>query len=180
MRYCYSFNEENFEGDFDTNEAAAEDAFETNEEAQLVHIGQIRDPAEWMHPNRIGADVYERLQDMLSWEVGEASDCFILTPEAQLSLGEAIIAWVTQHGGWRCWAVNNVQAIPRIPKHLRTMLADAANWVCECGERCDPAASEWRWNGQAWEHSHGHPLGHIPATRTPPPSASAASQAVQP
>lgn len=33
------------------------------------------------------------------------------------------------------------------------------HWVCNvCGQKANP---ECRWNGRAWEHHHGYPVGHV-------------------
>lgn len=48
---------------------------------------------------------------------------------------------------------------------VRLWLEDAKNWVCECGAVGAGAAADWRWNGNAWEHHHGYPIGHVAATR---------------
>lgn len=42
-------------------------------------------------------------------------------------------------------------------------LADAGDWVCDCGCRCNPNSGEWRWSGYAWQHHHGYPVGHVDA-----------------
>jgi hypothetical protein len=48
---------------------------------------------------------------------------------------------------------------------LRVYSAD--DWICECGQRSNPASSDWRFNGEAWEHYHGYPIGHVIAKREP-------------
>lgn len=45
------------------------------------------------------------------------------------------------------------------------LMADTEGVVCECGKKCDPSSSEWRWNGACWEHHHGYPIGHVPVLR---------------
>ena len=37
-------------------------------------------------------------------------------------------------------------------------------WRCpECGDAANALDPLWRWNGKAWEHHHGYPIGHIVA-----------------
>lgn len=33
-------------------------------------------------------------------------------------------------------------------------IAFASQWVCDCGEACDPMGSDWRWDGRNWMHQH--------------------------
>lgn len=49
----------------------------------------------------------------------------------------------------------------------RDFFGRSRDWICECGIRCDFTNPDWRWNGRDWEHSHGYPLGHVPAERKP-------------
>jgi len=53
---------------------------------------------------------------------------------------------------------------------IEKRLAEAQNWICECGQRCNPMRDDWRWNGFSWEHHHGYPLGYVAATRRSEPT----------
>lgn len=48
-----------------------------------------------------------------------------------------------------------------VPAPALPMFADAAEYVCECGQVGQPGSGEWRWNGSCWEHYHGYPIGHV-------------------
>lgn len=45
-------------------------------------------------------------------------------------------------------------------------LGDGKEWECECGLKLQDGDArcvqpDMRWNGQAWEHHHGYPIGHV-------------------
>lgn len=66
---------------------------------------------------------------------------------------------------------SNPSAGRRVPlgKKARKMIEymNPKKWRCvKCGRKPEFASEEWQWNGQAWEHSHGWPIGHVSAERT--------------
>lgn len=60
------------------------------------------------------------------------------------------------------------------------MTTELEKWICpKCGlSASDGKLGDWRFNGRAWEHYHGYPLGHVTAekqkeaTHAAPPSIS--------
>jgi len=164
-KWCYSFDQERYQGSFDTAAEAAAAAFAEEQDAVTCHVGECVDPNNEMSALCIGQQLNESLADMLYEIVGEANECFDLTTDQELSLGAAVLKWVADNGGFKCWGVKNPRMMHRdtIVQHS----ADAVQWLCECGQRCDSFSSEWRWNGAEWEHHDGYPIGHVPATLTP-------------
>ena len=167
MKWCYSFDEERYDGDFDSPEDAAENAFEEGDSifhggVDSVHVAEVWPPEEFLDKKRIGEAVEERLQEMLGDVVGEVCECFELSDEQCIELGTKIVNWVLiSGGGFKCYGVKNVQVRHKNP--VMQHLAEAVNWLCECGETCSPFSDKWRWNGEAWEHHHGYPVGHVVA-----------------
>ena len=55
---------------------------------------------------------------------------------------------------------------PKLVRHMK----ESKGWLCECGARNDGSEpGAWRWNGVAWEHHHGYPVGHVVAKRDTKP-----------
>lgn len=38
---------------------------------------------------------------------------------------------------------------------------------CQCGAKFLPSDPTWRFNGRAWEHHHGYPIGHVEVELAP-------------
>lgn len=113
MSFSYSFDEELFHGSFATvGEAigAARDEADCNGEvAVTVWIGEERHPTEWITAFRLGDRIDELISDWLTDEVGEVAENFALKPEQSAALGQLVLDFIAQHGGFRCWGVKNIQ-----------------------------------------------------------------------
>jgi len=110
MKYCYSYDEEGFTGDFDSHEEAKAEAAAEKDDKTFAYIGQAV-PAKdklYCHSKYIGEQAYEMLTDQLYDEVGEAAECFTMTVDQQKQLGRVIIDYVDQHFGFHCFGVDNV------------------------------------------------------------------------
>lgn len=111
IKYSYSFDEEFFEGSFDSVEDAIAEAFEDHEDNESVMIGEIVDPSDFkcLSAKQLGDHCFDDLQDRLGDEVGEASESFELSDIQKEDLGYAILNWVEANGGFRCFGIKNTK-----------------------------------------------------------------------
>lgn len=94
--YCYSWDDEQYHGTYDSVEEALEDARKDNSDGWYgsVYIGTCTDvKLSWnSNEEQIIESMYENLYD----EVGEVAECFEVTIEQELELAKRIDATVEQ------------------------------------------------------------------------------------
>lgn len=100
MQYSYSTNEERYHGDFPTPEAAADEGFAENEEADVIFVGENRIP---MPEDCIdGNDVIESVQNHEDFLTEFAEDWHGVSKERREELTNAIRKtfgeWIDKHG----------------------------------------------------------------------------------
>lgn len=67
---------------------------------------------------------------------------------------------------WICEPVVALRCNVAVHDNLLVVLPKPEDWLCQCGARGTMDA-DWRWNGNAWEHYHDHPMGHAEAQHSP-------------
>lgn len=110
-RYCWSSDGEYYNGSFNTEQEAIEDAKECVEDiCEEIYVGTCKEPVlSW---NSIEEKIIESMYDNLYEECGESSENFQITREQELELANRIDKCVEQ---WikdmkikpNCWAVIN-------------------------------------------------------------------------
>jgi len=111
MGGCYSFDEERFEGEFDSAADAAAEAFAVDEDAYRCWVGDVAKLEEVMGPQFVGDEVWKMLSTRCYEEVGDFYDGFRLSNEQRRDLGMLVLAWVVREGGFKCYAVKNVRRV---------------------------------------------------------------------
>lgn len=108
-QYCYSTNEENYHGHFDTREEAAAEI--DGEPGWTAVIEEY--PTDSLASGH-GQDVVERLSERLFDFCGEAAENFDPTKqeidELDSLIAEQVKAWLEARGGVKCWGVADVQS----------------------------------------------------------------------
>lgn len=112
--WCYSTNEEDFNGPFDTEVAAKNAAIQALDESKYRHLGDEANywianvaPAEsFLHADRLGDWVVECLNEWLADEIlSDGYELCDLNPDEQKELGEIIINFVKQKSGFKRFGV---------------------------------------------------------------------------
>ena len=114
MSYCYSFDEERFHGDFETEAEAIAEAFTSySDTREFAFVGQVCDAIDYFTPASVGSDIFTSLSERLGEEVGEVAECFTMTAEQEQKLGEMVLDFIVKNGGFGCFGVKNVREVTR-------------------------------------------------------------------
>jgi len=98
-KYCYSWNEENYYGSFDTELEAVGDAKGDRPDEEYVFIGTCEEPKLKWSSNE--EEIIESMGDNLADEVGEASENFEISRSDELILAkmidEVVETWIIEN-----------------------------------------------------------------------------------
>ena len=117
-KWCYSFNEENFEGDFETKEdAIAEGTYYAKDEYEGVTIFHVGTQKEVVIGVNVDA-IIEQLGEDASEQAGEAADDYLRRIKIkevvilEEKLNEVVHSWLSDFGHRSTfWTVDNVEKI---------------------------------------------------------------------
>jgi hypothetical protein len=117
-KWCYSFNEENYEGDFETKEQAIAEAIyyykDDERDQDFIWVGQTKNISLGVNVDRIIEDLGEEAYD----EVGEYAEDYLtdvtLSHQKVLEerLNEVLVTWMKEFKYEpNFWTVTNVEKI---------------------------------------------------------------------
>jgi hypothetical protein len=109
-KFCYSTDEEEFYGEFDSREEALAEARGCKDEG-CVWTGVIKPAMSFLRRREdwIAEWTVERLDESLYDEIA-ADDCIIkLEPEKTKALGKLILDFLEQHASFSRWGVGDIQ-----------------------------------------------------------------------
>ena len=122
--YCYSFDEERFNGPFDSLDEALSEARSDRPEETHTWLGEVRQPAEFFCPEVLGRHIEEHISERLGDEVGDAAENFVLDKDQRHTLGALVLDWIKAGPGFHCWGVKNVQKMELNPPERDTLTTD--------------------------------------------------------
>jgi len=113
-KWCWSINEEEYHGNFDTEDEAHGDAHQELENEcepgeSSYWIGRVRDPLDYVRADSLGDWIEEQIEELMADEC--AADDYILTipKEDKVALGELVISFIREKGNINFWSVKDVK-----------------------------------------------------------------------
>ena len=105
--WCYSLNEENFDGQYETEEEAKADAEQELDDNLEIGdlatywIAQSKRAEEYLDPDTVGMNIEENLDEWLSNDIGWHNPIVELTPEKRKELGQLVIKFIRDNDGFK-------------------------------------------------------------------------------
>jgi hypothetical protein len=109
--WCYSLNEENFDGQYETEEEAkaeAEQELDDNIEIgdlATYWIAQSKPAEEFLNPDTIGQNIQENLDEWLADDIGWDDVIVQLTSEKSRELGQLVLKFIRDNDGFKVYGV---------------------------------------------------------------------------
>lgn len=98
-KYCYSWDNERYQGKYSTEEKALDAAKKDRPEADSVYIGTCTEPE--LRWNSCEDYIIESIEEHLSDDVGEAAENFDVSTEDEMELAgmidDAVGKWIEQN-----------------------------------------------------------------------------------
>lgn len=133
-KWCYSFNEENFEGDFETKEQAIAEAIwyykDDNLDQDFIYVGQTKEISLGVNVDRIIEDIGDNAYD----QAGEYAEDYLTNVTVQHGrileerLNDVLVAWMKEFKYEpNFWTVANVEKI-EVGKYLQCAFRIKSNY----------------------------------------------------
>jgi hypothetical protein len=109
-KYCYSTNEEEFTGGFDSIDEAIEEARDV-EDSDVVYIGEVVHASEFLKGkcSTFADDVVERSDEYLFEFVGGDDEIITMDKQEREAFGQVIFDFLVENASFTRWGVKNVQ-----------------------------------------------------------------------
>jgi hypothetical protein len=110
-KWCYSRDEERFEGQYDTEDeakAAAEEDLDNDLEVgdlATYWIAQVRSPEEFLNADTIGQNIQENLDEWLTDDIGWEDPIVELPPGKSEELGKLVLKFIRENNGFHAYGI---------------------------------------------------------------------------
>jgi hypothetical protein len=110
-KWCYSVNEENFNGSYDTEEEAHSEAqqhlsydMEVGDTAEYW-IGNQKPAEDFLRPDMVGQSIAEQVDEWLADDIGWDDHIVELTTAEATELGNMVIQYIRKVDGFRAYGI---------------------------------------------------------------------------